>query len=321
MEDAQRKSASAGLHELIVSCPELPLILTSRNDPLLTDFPMLSRWSIAPLVRAKAYQLIQQYESDKDMADRLISALQRRPRGDAIETFIRAPLLVVLLVASYKEKQLIPTQVSSFYWQVYDALFEKHDSAKGGFVRKRVSGLALDQFHRVLRTLGFLFLSKGTTSFDKVTFFETCDEIAKLLPEVRFQANDLLQDLLKAVPLVVSEGATYRFVHKTMIDYFAAEFICRDLKEGHAQYLVTIYKTRLVHRYSEVLRFCADIDYGTFKRSFLKEVARDVISFARKYRCDLRLEKRSTPVQGAGIFQYDVCPASFYDQERANACV
>ncbi len=278
MPEAVRKAFVTGLKNILAKCPACPLWITSRNDPILTEFPSVSRWSVLPLTKPKAYQLIAQYEKNRQIAEQLIAAL-KQSSTDTVETFLGTPLLVVLLVGSYENKPLIPVKRSNFYLQVFDALFEKHDAVKGGYVRERKSKLSIDQFGQVMRALGLCLLEDGTVEFDKSSFMMRMQAVRQLVPHIRFENHDLLHDLLNAVPLLVHEAGKYRFAHKSMMDFFAGSCICQDLEGKADELLEKLYETKQLTRFSEVLRFCADIDFATFRKTVLKKLAYDIAKY------------------------------------------
>ncbi|WP_341919557.1 NACHT domain-containing protein [Polaromonas sp. YR568] len=278
LAEGNRRAFVDGLRKILTKCSKCPMWITSRNDPILTEFPSLVRWSVLPLTRTRAYQLIRQYEKNEQLASQLIATL-KVSAPDTVGTFLGTPLLVVLLVGSYENKPLVPVKRSNFYHQVFDALFERHDAIKGGFVRNRKSNLSVDQFHQILRALGFCLIRDGTVEFDFNTYCQRIAKVKQLVPHILFEDSELLSDLLHAVPLLVQEGGKYRFVHKSMIDFFAASYICTDLDGQEAALLNKLYEQKQVTRFSEVLRFCADIDFATFRQTILQLLAKDVVAY------------------------------------------
>ena len=142
----------------------------------------------------------------------------------SISEFLTNPLLVSLLFTAFQHKQTIPFKKHIFYRQVYDANFESHDLTKGdSYTHDKYTKLEIDDFHRVLRHLGFSCLKQN----QKIEF--TKDEILSLIHNARvfcvdldFSESDFLKDLLSTVPLFSKDGIYYRWAHKSLQDYFAA---------------------------------------------------------------------------------------------------
>jgi len=283
LPDAARPTFVDGLRKIIAKCAGLDLWITSRNDPILTEFPTLERWRVSPLNRDSAYQLIHRYERNREIANQLVGAL-KSSEIESIETFLGTPLLVVLLVSSYEQKQFVPVKRSNFYYQVFDALFERHDASKGGLVRPRQSSLTIDQFYSVLRAFCFMLIRDGTVEIDQVTFENRMGQAKRLLPQLTFSSESVKADLLHAVPLMTLDGGKLRFAHKSMIDFFAAAYVTSDLGGRQSEFLEKLYDGKQMSRLSEMLRFCADLDFLTFRRTILRKLAAEIVEFEPEQR-------------------------------------
>lgn len=146
-----------------------------------------------------------------------------------------------LLFKSFEYRRTIPLRKHIFYRQIFDALFEGHDLTKEAYNRKKHCGLDIDQFSEVLRYFSFI-----TYREDK--FNSTKDEILGYLAKaISLSSNKatvpsaLLHDLTHGVPLIIKEGHDYRWIHRSMQEYFAALWICRDTVEK-ASILRKMYK-------------------------------------------------------------------------------
>jgi hypothetical protein len=290
IQDSCKPQFVDGLREVLSKCSACKLWVTSRNEPLLTEFPALSRWRIEPLHREGAYKLISNYERNKEIARQLTDTLKARSL-ETVETFLGTPLLVVLLVGSYEQKPYIPVKRSNFYYQVFDAVFERHDALKGGYVRARKSNLGIDQFHCVLRALCFLLFRDGAVEIEAVQFDKQLEEAKKLVRHIGFVGSDLKYDLLHSVPMLIEEGGKLRFAHKSMIDYFAAAFVCYDMGARQAELLESLYEKKFLTKYAEMLRFCADLDFATFRKTILRKLASEICSYKTRSEFALAAKK------------------------------
>ncbi|HCD5850071.1 TPA: hypothetical protein NDS87_005138, partial [Enterobacter cloacae] len=139
---------------------------------------------------------------------------------------------VSLLFCSYKFKPVIPRRKDLFYSQVFEALFETHDLSKEtGYVRKKQSGLDITEFYILLRRLAFWCLkNNGRLEFTRSEFEMVMLEISSNLKGITFKPSSFINDLIYAVPIFVKEGALFRWAHKSLMEYFCAEFICIEVK-------------------------------------------------------------------------------------------
>ncbi len=248
--------------------------MTSRPEDALASFSSFTRYTIRPLELEEAFELIRKCDSYGPRAEQLIGKLV----GDTlrqVHEFLTNPLLVSLLYRAYEHKPTIPFRKDTFYRQVYDALFETHDYTKpGAFAREKRSKLGVDDFHRVLRRLGYITLPKGI-GYTKDDLLAYVTEAKKSCPGIDFKESDFLKDLLTSVPLFVAEGDYHRWSHKSLQEYFAAQFICSDAKGSQGKILRQMRDSKKFAFYLNVLDLCCDIDYKTFRDTIVYDLLND----------------------------------------------
>lgn len=261
---------------------ESRILLTSRKETYLSQFVGFKRYSICSLEEDEAYALINKCDPTGKISKKLISGIQSS--SDAgLKEFLSTPLYVSLLFCSYRYKTVIPQKKHLFYSQVYDALFESHDLSKDvGYVRPKYSNLDSAEFHCVLRRLGFWCLkNNGKIEFQKDELEIVLQRIVDSISGIDVSASSYSKDLISTVPLFVKEGATIRWSHKSLMEYFASMFICSDAKLKQQELLLHFYNSNKLSSYHNVFELCADIDYGTFRVSILKTVLESFIDYSK----------------------------------------
>lgn len=237
-----RANVTTQIQNFISKAKKNRFVLTSRPEEALSSFGDFYKYQIKPLVPEEAYLLIKRYDSDSKIADLLISKINEPETFLSIKEYLTTPLLVSLLFTAFEHKQQIPFKKHIFYRQVYDALFESHDLSKGdSFERDKHSKLGSDEFHRVLRIFGYLCLKQE----NKIEF--TRDELGLIVsksidfcPEINSTATNFIKDLLITVPIFSKDGIYYKWSHKSLQEYFAAQFIYLDSKEKQNDILTHI---------------------------------------------------------------------------------
>ncbi|HFL3675375.1 TPA: NACHT domain-containing NTPase [Clostridioides difficile] len=253
-------------------------LMTSREENELNSFGDFQRFDIRPLEKSEAYALIKKLDNNGELSSELIEKLENDKNLEIIKEFLENPLMVSLLYKAFEYKNTIPYKKHIFYRQVYDALFEEHDmTKKGAYVRKKKSGLDIEDFHRVLRTIAFFTLSKGI-SYSKEDFIKIIYNSKKKIMGVEFNENDLIYDLTHNVPIFVKDGVEYRWSHKSFQEYFAASYICLDSDEKNA-ILNKISIGNKIAKYYNLLDFCYDMDYKNFTRSVIYSKIKDFEKF------------------------------------------
>lgn len=255
------------------------LVLASRPEKALTAFNNFKKFGIQPLSNEQAFELLLKYGRGSEIARTLIEKIQE-PQYEHISEFLSNPLLVSLLYRLYEYKATIPLKKHVFYRQVFESLYEEHDITKdAGFRRDKYSNLDIDDFHKVLRTLGFFTSKRGEVEYTKDDLLKLINQTRDALPGIVFNSNDFLKDLLSKVPLFVQDGHQYRWTHKSIQDYFSAQYICLDTKEKQGPIMEKIaFDKNISDKYINILDLCHDIDYASFRKFILYPLAQKYIS-------------------------------------------
>lgn len=256
------------------------IIITSRPDQSLLELHSFNRFKIKPLDIEQSYSLIRLYDANSSkignsliLSNKLIAEIRSMRERDnaAILDFLTTPLYVSLLFCSYKYKPVIPRRKDLFYSQVFEALFETHDLSKEtGYVRRKESGLDITDFSIILRRLAFWCLkNNGRLEFSRAELESVLNDITKKLKGVSVKPIHFINDLIYTVPLFIKEGSLYRWSHKSLMEYFCAEFICIEVKDKRDELLIKIYESNSAVKFKNIIELCSDIDYASFRKSIL----------------------------------------------------
>ncbi len=275
-------TVTTDIQDFISKSPNNRFFLTSRPEKALKSFGNFQEFKIEPLSKKEAFELLRKFDNQGQVSQLLIKKLQEEELSN-IEEFLTNPLLVSLLFTAFEHKQSIPFKKYLFYRQVYDANFENHDLTKGdSYTHGKYSKLVIDEFHRILRHIGFNCFKLQRIEFTK-------DELLKLILQskefcvgLNFQESDFLLDILKTVPLFTQDGNYYRWSHKSLQEYFAAQFIYSDSKNKQIEILEKIYDSPNLEKFINILDLYYDMDYKTFRNvielKFLREYKQTIIS-------------------------------------------
>ncbi|HGM4765626.1 TPA: NACHT domain-containing NTPase [Serratia marcescens] len=256
------------------------IIITSRPDQSLLELHSFNRFKIKPLDIEQSYSLIRLYDANSSkignsliLSNKLIAEIRSMRERDnaAILDFLTTPLYVSLLFCSYKYKPVIPRRKDLFYSQVFEALFETHDLSKEtGYVRRKESGLDITDFSIILRRLAFWCLkNNGRLEFSRAELESVLNDITKKLKGVSVKPIHFINDLIYTVPLFIKEGSLYRWSHKSLMEYFCAEFICIEVKDKRDELLIKIYESNSAVKFKNIIELCSDIDYASFRKAIL----------------------------------------------------
>lgn len=261
----ERERVTQNLHDFIAKTGDNLFIMTSRPETSLASFPDFMEFDIQPLKPEEAFALLRRYDKKSKLSAEIIAKLEGETLR-SVKEFLTNPLLVSLLYKSYDYKRTIPLKKHNFYRQVYDALFQDHDLTKEGWaVRDKRSGLDVDNFHAVLRALGIITIRRGI-EYEKDEILAFIKEAKRLCSVIEFRESRFLEDLLQSVPLFSKEGNHFRWSHKSLQDYFAAQFIWLDTGEKKPEVLRKIARSGDNEKYENVLDLYYEMDYKAFRQ-------------------------------------------------------
>ena len=285
---SERESVTADLQDFISKItPNNKFLLTSRPEDALVSFGDFQKFTIMPLKKNEAFELLRKYDKQGTISTQLINKLDE-PDMTNISEFLRNPLLVSLLFTAFQYKQVIPFKKYIFYRQVYDANFESHDLSKGdSFLHNKHSKLAIDDFHKILRHIGYSCLKHSQNEFSKDQMIELINKSREFHVEPKFNSSDFLKDILMTVPLFVQDGLYYRWAHKSLQEYFAAQFIYLDTKNRQIDILKTIYNHKELPKFHNVLDLYYDMDFKGFRNIIIYELLKEYKVHYNTYLCNI----------------------------------
>ena len=255
-------------------------ILTSRPESSLASFGDFQSFKIQPLTEEEAFELLEKYDlSKKKELSKSLVELLKSGQYKTIDEYLTNPLLVSLLFTAYDYKRSIPFEKHRFYGVVFEAYFEKHDSSKPIKSRTKHSGLNYDGFDSILRYVGYKCLTNIGVKFDEDTVLNTIREAKENNRNLDFYESAFLKDLTSSVPLFCMDGTDYKWVHKSLLEYFAARFIFCDAKQNQDKILSAICNSEHKEKYINMLDIYYDIDFKGFSKNITLPICERYIQF------------------------------------------
>lgn len=278
-----RDKVSSNLKQFISYGNKNRFIITSRPNHGL-HFSDFEKFEIAGLQNEEAFELIEKYDnvSGYKLHQNLVKTINNA-KGKFNE-FLENPLYVSLLYLTYRNKHELPLTQASFYRQVYDALYSDHDLTKeDGYKRHILSGLSRDELDVFLQHFAFRCIEEGINDFGKDYLLNVIKEaLIDSVLEREIAPSEVLLDIIQNVPLLIKEGSSYKWIHKSFMEYFAAKYIAID--PDKVQFLGNLWDNQLTYLddFSNLLTIYADIDKKTFNDIFVKRLLEDFINYVEE---------------------------------------
>ena len=276
-----KEEVTKEIEKFILEFSENGFMLTSRGEESLNVFNEFEKYHIRPLEKREAYELIRKYDNYGHVAENLICDIENNEQYEILEEFLENPLMVSLLYLTYHYKGIVQYKKPVFYRQVYDALYEGHDIVKGdGEIHKKKTGLDIDGFNDLLSAMGYLSIHKGKVSFDRKNLKQLIKEALDIYwHEETIDVNDVIHDILYAIPLFVEEGIEIKWAHKSFAEYFAAHFICYIEKEHENTIVENMMRAADNNNLYNTIDFCYDMDAKLAQEIIAYGVVTEYIKF------------------------------------------
>lgn len=256
-----QETVAGEIYDLSLKGGENNLLVTSRPQEMLPELNNGYSLRFIPFNAEQASSLLQRYDklSGLDVGERLLQEINSVP-----QRFIESPLLISLLYRTFGVNNSIADRISTFYDEIYQALYKGHDLInKNGYGREKKSKLDFEDFRKLLRALSYYMMLNRKTSFttwsEAVSFIGKSIDIASVNVS---SASHFLDDALVAVPVMQRDGSEYKFLHKTMLEYFAAEYLVYD--KSSRELVEKIFKSKIFSSFDKVFEFLNDLNASLF---------------------------------------------------------
>jgi hypothetical protein len=203
--------------------PQCPIFISTRPDDTFSGLSEFSIFQMEPLSLLNATQLVSKLPFDADIKTKFITALVGG-LFERHESFLSNPLLLSIMLLTYGENAEIPSKLSIFYNQAYEALFQRHDAIKGGYSRERRTPLDIQDFSRVFSLFSLLTYERSLFKISRTECLKFLSKSRDSL-HLKFESEDYLSDLLSAACLMIEDGLELAFSHRSFQEYFVALYI------------------------------------------------------------------------------------------------
>ncbi|MDD4884016.1 NACHT domain-containing protein [Sulfuricurvum sp.] len=217
----QLHMTAKGLNEFVSEFSNNFYMLTSRPGTYIQHHLLFTTYDIQPMRVEEIFSFIEKQQLEKEFFKKITQSINENLL--TLSEYIHNPLLLSLYILTYQKNPTIPNQKSTYYRRVFDILFQEHDSlSKFSFEREKRTNLSQNDFDKVLQAFSF------TTYFSNKLFFNR-QQAFTLLTNIhyskQFDHEAFIHDLLVALSLWIEDDGRYYFIHRSMQEYFAAEYI------------------------------------------------------------------------------------------------
>ncbi|UFP98423.1 NACHT domain-containing protein [Pseudomonas fitomaticsae] len=216
----KRKKLIKEIKQISDKYSKCPIILSSRPDEAFNGLEVFSIFNILPMDLDTAVTLVNKLPFDSDIKGKFVKALRDKLYNEH-ESFLSNPLLLSIMLLTYGENSEIPSKLSIFYNQAFEALFRRHDAYKGGYNRVRLTTLDIQDFSRAFSLFSLQTYEKREFKMSRISCLTYIEKSRKSMGK-DFAPESYLQDLLTAACLLTEDGLDVAFSHRSFQEYFVA---------------------------------------------------------------------------------------------------
>jgi len=231
------KNYSENLRHFVKLYTKPQVIVSSRNMPrmyyLTGGFKKLYVQLLSP---DQAVALIQKLNFRPDRPE-ITSNFIAKLRSDYFTKHLPLsgiPLMLTIMLRVYAQHASVPSEMYELYKRLFEVMEHEFDATKNDYKRPKKSGLAYEDFRRILEELGARLYEADMVSF-------TRDQLDRALHTMEYvsdysrrtgrtvNTDDFIHDMLYCLCLFTCERpGTFAMIHPSFREYFFASYLERS---------------------------------------------------------------------------------------------
>ncbi|MFO1003195.1 MAG: NACHT domain-containing protein [Planctomycetaceae bacterium] len=258
-----QSKARKDIEDLTRRYPESTILVSSRPALNIESSPCFRVARISYLQNGEAIDALKRMCRDSDDPSTVESEVKKS--NHELSQLLDTPLMVALLLLHYRLTQKFPETEQAFFRDLFDVLLRRHDQTKG-YVRQRYSDATETELSDVFCYLSFCTRKLGEVELPRTRLIELGREAIKFAGHALDPAG-AVDDIVHGTNLILEEGHTCRFAHKSIQEFYGALFLSRQAESHVKSFLNGRIKRWDV--WSQFLHFSEIVDRYKFVRYFL----------------------------------------------------
>ena len=266
LEESLEKETLHDLEFLSQKYPELLIVVTSRPNNAVQKSAAFRVISVAPLASGDYVPFISKHGIAASQAVQIKEAIRKSP--SKLTSLISTPLMLTMVLIVYQSEYEIPETLPEFFDKLFHVVFTRHDKLKAAYSRKHHSGLSERKLQNLFEAFCFMSMQNSfTRSLSAEQFEKAFEDAAEYVEDCKCESENFKLDLTKVACLMIEEGLdTTTFLHKSIMEYYAASFIKHSADEVASMFYAEVVTDS--RYWWEVLSFLREIDTFRYSRDF-----------------------------------------------------
>ncbi|EKS6398152.1 TPA: NACHT domain-containing protein [Enterobacter hormaechei] len=243
----------------------LQIITTSRPGTAICSEPSIINYKVELLNESDILSIIEKLNTnngsiDKEQLPKIKDTIRNNKNLVSVMT---SPILVTLFHVCYPYMDIIPNNTVEFYSNLFMTLYLRHDKVKN-FDREKSSSLSHNDAYDCFCALCFYSIFKNNYDFTEQTLIEHTKTAMQLKGKIDgCDPQSLAMDFVDVTCLIQREGYNkYIFIHKSIHEYHAAEFIKNISSDKKSKFYSLIMEDvkKNDYRYHNTISFLHETD-------------------------------------------------------------
>lgn len=275
IDGSQKQKILNELDHLVATSPNCQFIVTSRPNSAIEMSPFFDVWTLDNLLGNEYKNVIGKLADSPKDAETIIQKIEAHKSG--VSDLLCTPLLVTLLIISYKSYQKIPEQLSDFYESIFYVLLQRHDGTKPGFIRPRRCSINDNQYREIFDALCYETKKTKKSSFNNQEMYKLVNRAIKI-SNLNEDPDKYLKDIITVTCLILFEGNEYRFIHRSVQEYYASTFIKNRPESTVIRFYDACIDYSVWRDWDSELTFLSETDKYRYNKFFILSLCRKWIA-------------------------------------------
>jgi len=251
-------------------------LITTRPGSGIESLQRFHDFKVKNLTDREINSFIDLLVENKERAKQIKNNIDKNNSTDYRE-YLKNPLLLSMFILAFENHPEIPNKKSAFYKNVFDTLYSKHDGiTKGSFPREKKTKLKRENFEDILSIFSYLTIIEGEYSYTNEYLSKILAIVKKNKRDLDFEIEDIIYDFQTSISIMIKDGFEYKFPHRSMQEYFAANFISQlpsNKKSKAYTRLIKVFKKSSYDLSFNFWTLSKELDYvGYYEYFILKEL-------------------------------------------------
>lgn len=210
-------------------------VMSSRRFSDFIDLDNFKGFSMQPFSKKQAIDLVGKLDyrywnaSDKEIKKTNFIKRLDSELYDTHNSFASNPLLLTIMFLCFRRFSDIASDMTLFYEQAYQIIVLLHDTEEKGLNRPYKSVDAVEDFTKMFSEFCGKSYRKGDIKFNDLLLEKYFDDImSKKIDNPKTTLDNFKYDMCYSACLMMKEGISYTFIHKSFQEYLFAYYYVRQ---------------------------------------------------------------------------------------------